>query len=87
MIRKLKQTKNFIKLETRNPINDPQAEFSAFLVLLLLKIISATNAPTKGPIKKPNGGKNNSPKINPIVAPQAPYLLPPYFLVPMAGKK
>lgn len=81
------ETKNFIKLETKKPINDPQAECNAVDVLLLLNIISAKNAPTNGPIINPNGGKNNKPKINPIVAPQAPYLLPPKRLVPMAGKK
>ena len=84
---KLNPTKNFIKLETRKPIKEPQAEFNAFFVLLLLKIISATNAPIKGPIIKPKGGKKINPKTKPIVAPHEPYLLPPYFFVPIAGRK
>ena len=65
----MKATITFIKVDAKNPINEPIADFKACLVLLFeLKAISPIKAPKKGPIKNPNGGIN-SPTIKPMVHP------------------
>ncbi len=76
---------NLSPVENRNPIKDPSAALKALPESLLSNIISPINAPTKGPIIIPKGGKKMSPTNNPIVVPYIPYLLPPNFLVPKAG--
>ena len=82
---KINETNSFIKVEAIKPKKDPKAAFKAWGPFVLLKTISPINAPTKGPIKNPNGIGDSSPIIKPNTAPIAPALDPPNFLVLMAG--
>ena len=72
---------------SRNPTKEPRAERNAFSPVPSTARYSPTNAPMKGPIIIPKGGKANSPAIIPISDPRVHALLPPYFLVPRIGRK
>jgi hypothetical protein len=65
-------------------MNEPIAERKA-LLLSWLFIISPANAPIKGPIINPKGGKKKIPMISPMVAPRTPLFVPPDFLVAQIG--
>lgn len=79
-------TKNLIKVEVKNPKNDPNAARIAVFVSDLLSN-SPISAPTKGPIIIPPGMGENNPIKRPIIVPIMPDLEPPNFFVPMAGIK
>lgn len=83
--KKMNEITNFIKVEVKNPKNDPNAALKAFLPSVRLKAISPINAPTKGPINIPKGIGDKIPRKRPIKVPIAPALLPPKCLVPNAG--
>ena len=76
---------SFITVDAKKPKKDPNADFNACGPFVLLKTISPIKAPKNGPIKIPNGIGESIPIINPNTAPTAPALLPPNFLVLMAG--
>ena len=66
------------------PRKEPKAAFPAVLESLRF-INSPIKAPTKGPIKTAKGIGIKIPAIRPRLAPIIPFLLPPNFLVPIAG--
>ena len=75
---------NLIKVEVKNPIKLPKAALRAVLKSALFSN-SPTKAPTKGPIIMPPGIGDSKPIISPTLVPIIPALVPPNFLVPMAG--
>ncbi len=82
----INDTTSFIIDDVKNPIKLPKAAFSAVFAFVLFK-----SSPIKAPINNPNiipaGIGDNNPKIRPIVVPIIPALVPPNFLVPIAGIK
>ena len=82
----VKETTNLIKVEAKNPKNEPKAALSAVWESLLLSN-SPTNAPKKRPIKIPPGIGEINPTMSPMDVPIIPYLEPPNILVPTEGMK
>lgn len=75
---------NFAPVPRINPIKLPIAAFVAF-DCEAPPVISPIKAPINGPIITPTGGSSSMPATRPRVAPIAPLLDPPNFLVVHAG--